>query len=103
MEDYYVKVNTMAEDKLVDEIQNLYKKLMVMNPNSPMYDQLLHMVETAETAYQEKIYMNRFKDKNTSGAVDIGVIDEVINTPNYSAKELLLAVVSQYTKNPGDA
>jgi tRNA A37 N6-isopentenylltransferase MiaA len=98
MEDYYAKVNNMAEDKLVDEIQRLYKKLMAMNHQSPMYDQMLQMVQTAETAYQEKIYVNRFKNSKASEVIDIGTIDEVVHTPNYSSEELLLAVVSQYIK-----
>jgi tRNA A37 N6-isopentenylltransferase MiaA len=102
MEDYYTKVNAMTEDKLSDEIQKLYKKILVMNSNSPMYDQLLQMLDTVETAYQEKIYVSRFKNDKTSSVIDIGVIDEIVSTPNYTADELLLAVVSLYTKNTGD-
>lgn len=98
MEDYYTKVNSMTEDKLSDEIRSLYKKLMSLNPQSPMYDQMLQMVTTAETAYQEKIYLNKFKDSKDE-VINIGTIDEVVHTPNYSTEELLLAVVSQYTGN----
>jgi tRNA A37 N6-isopentenylltransferase MiaA len=98
MQDYYTNVNKMSEDRLVDEIQSLYKKLMSLSQRSSIYPQVLQMIETAETAYQEKIFRNRYKSSKSSEVINIGQIDEAVYTPDYTSEELLLAVVSQYTK-----
>lgn len=99
MFDYYDKVHSMSDDKLVEEIQNLYKKLSVINAQSPIYNQILDMLSTAESTYHERLTVNRIKNKSGSSVIEIGSVDESVYTPDYSTDELLLAVVSQYTQN----
>lgn len=99
MFDYYTKVHSMNEEKLVEEMQKLHKKIASINPQSPIYDQLLNMVQTAESAYYEKLTVNRIKNKSTASIIEIGTIAEQVYVPDYSAEELLLAVVSLYTNN----
>lgn len=98
MEDYYTKVNKLSEERLMDEIQGLYKKLMALSERSSIYPQVLQMIETAETAYQDRVYRNRYKNSKSSEVINIGQIDETVYTPAYTSEELLIAVVSQYTK-----
>jgi tRNA A37 N6-isopentenylltransferase MiaA len=98
MFDYYTKVHNMSEEKLVEEIQNLYKKLMSMNTQGTVYNQLLDMLDTATAAYGEKLHVSRFKNKEKDAVIDIGSINSETYIPDYSREELLLAVVEQYIK-----
>lgn len=94
--DYYTQIQGLAEDKLVSEIEKINKKLFMMNPGSGMYNQLLGMLEIAQTALAEIGYTRRIKDKSDS-IIEIGTVEEHIVTPDYSTDELLNAVVEQYT------
>lgn len=94
--DYYIHIQQLPEDKLMSEIEKLNKKLMQLNSSSPMYNQLLGMLDIAQTALAEHGYVRRVGDKRDS-IIEIGTVEEHITTPDYSSNELLLAVVEQYT------
>jgi hypothetical protein len=94
--DFYAHVYTLSEDKLIAEIEKLNKQLFKLNPSSPMYNQLLNMIDTARNAHAEMIYASRFKNQEDK-IIEIGTIEEHIVTPDYSKQELLLAIVEQYT------
>ncbi len=94
--DYYSHIYSLPEDKLVQEIEKLNKQLFKINAGSPMYGQLMDMINTAQTAHAEMQYVRRVKDP-TDKIIEIGEVTEHIVTPNYSSDELLVAVVEQYT------
>ncbi len=94
--DYYSHIYSLTEDKLVQEIEKLNKKLFRISASSPMYGQLLDMINTAQTAHAEMQYVRRVKD-HSDKIIEIGEVTEHIVTPNYSSDELLVAVVEQYT------
>lgn len=94
--DYYSHIYGLSEDKLVAEIEKLNKKLFSINPSSAMYNQLLDMLNVAQTAHGEMQYVRRIKDTSDK-IIEIGEVSEHIVTPNYSSDELLVAVVEQYT------
>lgn len=94
--DYYSHIYGLSEDKLVAEIEKLNKKLFSINPSSGMYNQLLDMLNVAQTAHTEMQYVRRIKDTSDK-IIEIGEVTEHITTPNYSTDELLVAVVEQYT------
>lgn len=94
--DFYAHIQSLPEDKLIAEIEKMNKQLFKLNPSSPMYNQLLSMIETARTAHAELQYTNRFKNQEDK-IIEIGTIEEHIVTPDYSKQELLLAIVEQYT------
>lgn len=94
--DYYIHIQQLSEDKLIAEIERINKKLFMLRGDSPMYNQLLSMLEIAQTALAEQNYVRRIKDTSDS-VIEIGEVEEHIVTPDYSSAELLLAVVEQYT------
>lgn len=94
--DFYAHIQTLSEDKLIAEIEKLNKQLFKLNASSPMYGQLLNMIDMAQTTHAELIYAKRFKNQEDK-IIEIGTIEEHIVTPDYSKQELLLAIVDQYT------
>jgi hypothetical protein len=95
--DYVAKLYSMSEDKISQEIMNLHKKLATVNGNSPIYNQLLEMVDTAESIRQEKMIMASLKEEDkTDSVIDIGSVESVVYTPIYSQEEFLEVVAKMY-------
>lgn len=97
MDDYYSKVYSLSEDKLVAEIERLNKQLFKINQTSPVYNQILDMLSTAQMAYDELSFSKRVKAEE-SKIIEIGTIEEEVIIPNYNADALLDAIVQQYRK-----
>jgi hypothetical protein len=95
--DYIAKLYSMSEDKVSQEIMNLHKKLAKVNSTSPIYNQLLEMLDNAEAVRQEKMIMSSLKDEDKKDtAVEIGTIDSVVYTPIYSQEDFLEMVARMY-------
>jgi len=94
--DYYDKYSSMNEEKLLDEIEELNKRLFKIRGNSPIRSQLLDMIHTAENFYREFQSTRRVKLENT--VINIGEIESSVNTPEYSSIEVLNILVTGYTK-----
>lgn len=101
MFDYYDYVNTLKEDKLNAEIEKITKQLFKMNPGSPMFGQLHDMLEMAQAAYQDLMYINRYKDQKDQ-VLEIGTTESTVKTPEYDRAELLNVIVTEYTKDLRD-
>jgi hypothetical protein len=97
MEDYYAKIHSMPEDKLVQELDKLNKQIMKINPNSPIYQQVLSMLTMAQEAYSEIAIRSRIKPEE-SKIVEIGTIEEQVLMPDYDKATLINAVIEQYRK-----
>lgn len=95
MFDYYTHVQSMKEEKLNDEIKRLHNQLFKLNPASPMYDQILNMLDMAQSAYNDLMYAQRYKDASDE-AMEIGTVNSDVIEPDYSKDELLDAVVTAY-------
>ncbi len=95
--DYIANLYSMNADKISQEITNLHKKLSRVNSSSPIYNQLLDMLQTAEAVQQEKIFLSSLtqEDKKDS-AIDIGSVESVVYTPIYSQEEFLQVVANMY-------
>lgn len=98
MFDYYEHVQGMDETKLNEEIKRLHDRLFTLSPESPMYDQLLDMINTANSAYNDLVYAAKFKDAKDE-SLDIGTMESTVITPDYSKVDLLDAVVTAYRTN----
>lgn len=96
MFDYYNHVYSLSEEKLSDEIEGLNKKLMRISASSPMFNQLMDMLETAQMAYGEIQMKRRVKVEDT--VLDIGTIESTEHTPDYSTDDILTVLVQGYTK-----
>lgn len=96
--DYYDQVNTMSEDKLIQEVERLTKALYKMDPQNSMYDQVQSMIAMAQEALHDKMYLRKYKEKPQDEALEIGTISSEVTEHNYSDEELLNIMVTAYTK-----
>lgn len=95
--DYVSTYYSMSADKLSNEIINLYKKLAKINSQSPMYNQVLDLIQTAEAINREKMIMAKYTDEDkVDKAIEIGSVDSVVYTPIYSQEEFLEVVAKMY-------
>jgi ribosomal protein L20A (L18A) len=97
MEDYYIKVQSLPEDKLVQELEKLNKQIMKISPSSPIYNQVLSMLNMAQEAYSEIALKQRIKPED-SKIIEIGTIEEEVLMPDYDKSMLINAVIEQYRK-----
>lgn len=95
MFDYYDKIMSLSEEKLTEEIERISKRLLKTNPTSPTYNQLLNMLDTAESAYQEKIMIQMHK-KSKDEVINIGEIEKDEYTPDYTEDDLVIVVARTY-------
>lgn len=96
MIDYWQKYLNMEQGKLFDEIHNLRSKLMMLRSETPMYNQLADIIDTADAIYQDKISVARLKADETPDVIDLGEIES--DVVEYEDKdELTLAVIDSYT------
>lgn len=100
--DYYSEVNAMTEEKLGDEIQRLTKALFKMSPESPMFQQVQSMLDMAQEAQLDKMYLRKYKDKPADQALEIGTINSEVKELEYDDQQMLNALVSEYTKELRD-
>lgn len=97
MLDYYTKFELMRPEQLTDELQKLNKKLVKLNSGSPMYNQLLSIIQTGQHIYHEKL-LSIGKNEDSSDVFDIGEIESVVVEPIYNSnEELIIEVAKMYT------
>lgn len=95
MLEYYDRVHQLSDEKLMDEIEGLNKKIAKMkNPNAAIYEQLVQMLEIAQSAYQESMLRRRVKTEDT--VLNIGDIQGEVYQPDYSDEKLLEVLVQGY-------
>ena len=91
----------MSEEKLVEELEKLTRRLFNVRVGTPMYDQLNNMLAMAQQAYDDLSYVRIMKAKDKDGkdssVMNIGEIESETKTPDYSSDQLLVAVVEAYT------
>ena len=98
--DYIAGYYAMTADKLSNEIMNLHKKLARINSQSPMYNQVLDLLQTAEAINREKMMMAKFTEEDkVDKVIDIGSVESVVYTPVYSQEEFLEVVAKMYLDN----
>jgi hypothetical protein len=100
-EDYFLRIQSLSQDKLLDEERRIYDLIFKISETSPMYNQLWDMLGTVHASLREKQFMERQGKQPDSEIIEIGKIEEVVYTPEYNSQELLLAIVNQYTNRPG--
>ena len=99
MFDYYEHVNSLNEDKLSEEIQKVLKRINKAKPGSPMYNQLISMLNTAQMAYSDLMSTRRVKSKDDE-IIEIGEMESTVTTPDYSDDQVLDILVHGYLKEP---
>lgn len=98
MFEYHEKIQKMSEEKLVEEMTMLQKRLIgISNTESPMYNQLLDMLYSVQDVYHEKGVKKQLKDQPSSDIIELGTIESSVHEINYADQtELLIAVVNEY-------
>jgi hypothetical protein len=93
MMDYYLKYVNMDEEKLLDEIEMLNKKMFKVS-SGPIRQQLLQMAQAAEAQYKEIQMKRRIKKEDT--VLEIGNIESVETNTDYTKEELVNVTVQAY-------
>jgi uncharacterized protein (DUF2252 family) len=95
--DYYTHVQSLSEGDLVTEIEKLTKRMIATSPSSPIFSQLESYLAMARDAYNDILYTQRIKNEST--VMEIGEIESIESTPDYSKEELLNIMVTSYYKS----
>lgn len=97
----------LTVQELMDKQQEYTKKLYRIQPNSPLYDNVIAMKEAVEQEYQERMYMQMFKEKKEEieEVIDIGNIESTVETPDYrdTKEQLVHKLAMHYSKKDTDS
>ena len=99
MSDYFFKIDQLEPNKLLDEIQQLTKKQMSVRPDTKMWQQIQTYIDYAKENYRAHSMQEALKSKKEPDVIEIGEVEEVVYTPDYSSEELILAVADFYTND----
>lgn len=105
---YDVKLESMNLNELLEESNRLQKLLVDGRPSETIVMQVTGFMRQVDEKIAEVQYMERFhaKTKKDSEVLEIGYTEEVVYTPDYTKKELLDAMVFEYSsgdKNEKDS
>jgi hypothetical protein len=87
--DFFEKVQSMNEDTLIEEMQNLNKKLFSIRKEGGIRQQVENMLGIVQDRYNTLIALKRLEADKTPDVLNIGEIEEVVTTPDYNKEELI--------------
>jgi hypothetical protein len=99
MSDYFFKIDQLEPNKLLDEIQQLTKKQMSVRQDTKMWQQIQTYIDYAKENYRAHTMSEALQAKKEPDVIEIGEVEEVVYTPDYSSEELILAVADFYTND----
>jgi len=96
---YDIKLDSMTLNELLEESNRLQKLMLDGRPSEAMTKQVVGFMRQVDEKIAEVQYMERFraKSKKDSEVLEIGYTEEVVYTPDYTKKELLDAMVFEYS------
>jgi hypothetical protein len=96
---YDIKLDSMTLNELLEESNRLQKLMVDGRPSDAMVRQVTGFMRQVDEKIAEVQYMERFraKSKKDSEVLEIGYTEEVVYTPDYTKKELLDAMVFEYS------
>jgi len=94
--DDWQKFIDMPQARLFSEIQKMRSKMMLIRPNSPMFRQIMDIIDTADMVYQDKLAAARLNADKEPDVLDIGEIESVVKEFE-DTDALTLAVITAYT------
>jgi len=101
MDDYWQKVQAMNQDKVLTEIESLTKRLYQLNEASPIWNQVKGMLDDAQERYRDLMAHQINEMDNIPDVLNIGEIESVVHTPDYSKEELLTNIAKFYYDKDG--
>ena len=87
----------MSTDKILTEIETLRKKQFTVKAETPIWYQIQDMIDFCTMEYQARIMREKVKNEKSSDVMDIGEIDSVDYTPDYSERDTFVEMVSFYS------
>jgi hypothetical protein len=87
--DYFDKLQGMKEADLLTEITLLNKKFYSIQRDSAIQQQLGNMIDMAQQQLSMVVAQRQSKDKDEPEVMNIGEIEEKVDTPDYSKQELI--------------
>jgi len=85
--DYFDKLQGLKESELLDEIAMLNKKYYSILKDTPIQHQLGNMIEMAQQQLNMVVAQRQKKDEPE--IMEIGEIEEKVETPDYTKQELI--------------
>ena len=86
-DDYFFKVQQMSEDDLLTELQKLNTKLYSFTSETGLRLQIEGMIDLVNQEHQARMAQRRMAQDKTPDIIEIGEIEEVVETPDYSKTE----------------
>ena len=83
-DDYFFKVQQMNEDELLTELQKLNTKLYSFTSETGLRLQIENMINLVSEEHQGRMMQRRVAQDKTPDIIEIGEIEEVVVTPDYS-------------------
>ena len=96
-DDYFFKVQQMDEDELLTEKQKLNTKLYSFTSETGLRIQIENMINLVTQEHQQRMAVRRMAQDKTPDIIEIGEIEEVVTTPDYSKTELITHFSNFYT------
>lgn len=96
-DDYFFKVQQMSEDDLLTELQKLNTKLYSFTSETGLRLQIEGMIDLVSQEHQARMAQRRMAQDKTPDIIEIGEIEEVVETPDYSKTELITHFSNFYT------
>lgn len=96
---YDMKLEAMTLNELHEESSRLQKLIIDGRPSDAMVRQVTGFMRQVDERIAEVMYIERFRknEKKNSEVIEIGYTEEVVYTPDYTKKELLDAMVFEYS------
>ena len=96
---YDIRLESLSLSELYSESEKLQKMLIDGRLSQTVTDQIMEFLNQVDQKISELHYMDRFEksQKSKSSVIEIGYTEEVVYTPDYTKKELLDALVFEYT------
>ncbi len=93
--DYFDKIQGMKESELLSEITTLNKKFYAIQRDSAIQQQLGNMIDMAQQQLNMVVAQRQMKEEPE--VMNIGEIEEKVETPDYSKQELITYFKSFYS------
>jgi len=96
-DDYFFKIQQMNEDDLLTEMQKLNTKLYSFSAENGLRIQIENMLSLVTQEHQARMMQRRVAQDKTPDIIEIGEIEEVVETPDYSKTELITHFTNFYS------
>lgn len=95
--DFFDKVQAMDEAQLTNELTMLYKKMSTIQRDGGIRLQIQNMIDIVKDRYQTLQLLRQIEKDKSPDIIEIGTVEEVVHTPDYSKDEILTHFSSFYS------